>query len=99
MPRALSGLSNGATVTDWADTSGLGNNTTAAATGSVATYPTNALNGKPVVRFNPNGNASFNFVSRVSDIRTVFWVFKRKCRCPRLSFHPAGDDATESPRF
>ena len=71
---ALTGLSNGDTVITWADMSG--NNNHAAATGSAATYQTHALNGKPVVRFNPNGNASFNF-NRVSNIRTVFWVFKK----------------------
>ena len=73
---ALTGLSNGDTVSTWTDMSGLGNNATAAATGSVATYQTGALNGKPVVRFNSNGNASFNF-TRLTDIRTVFWVFKK----------------------
>jgi hypothetical protein len=57
--------------------SGNNNHATAASTVNVATYQTNALNGKPVVRFNPNGNAYFNFTSRVSDIRTVFWVFKK----------------------
>ena len=74
---ALTGLTNGQTVTTWADTSTNANHATAAATGSVATYQTNALNGKAVVRFNPNGQASFNFTRRVSDIRTVFWVFKK----------------------
>ena len=73
---ALTGLTHGATVTNWTDMSGNNNHATAASTVNVATYQTNALNGKPVVRFNPNGNASFNF-TRVSDIRTVFWVFKK----------------------
>jgi hypothetical protein len=72
---ALTGLSNGDTVTTWTDTSGLGNHAAASSTVNVATWQTNALNGKPVVRFKSNGNASFNF-NRVSNIRTVFWVLK-----------------------
>ena len=69
----LIGLANGATVSTWTDMSGNGNNAIAA--GSVATYVTGALNGQPVVRFNSNGNASFNF-TEITDIRTVFWVVK-----------------------
>ena len=45
---ALTGLANGATVTTWTDMSGNNNHATAAATGSGATYQTDALNGKPV---------------------------------------------------
>jgi autotransporter-associated beta strand protein len=69
----LTGLSDGATVTTWTDMSGLGNNATAS--GSAATYQTGVLNGLPVVRFNGDGNASFNFAG-ISTIRTVFWVVK-----------------------
>jgi len=69
----LTGLSNGATVTTWTDVSGNGRNATAS--GSGATYHTGALNGQPVVRFNADGNSSFDFPSD-SAIRTVFWVVK-----------------------
>jgi hypothetical protein len=69
----LTGLADGATVATWADMSG--NSRHAAATGSAATYQTNALNGQPVVRFNADGNASFNFREDAA-IRTVFWVVK-----------------------
>ncbi len=69
----LTGLNNGDTVSTWTDMSGNGNH--AAAAGSAATYQTGALNGQPVVRFNADGNASFNFTEDAA-IRTVFWVVK-----------------------
>ena len=69
----LTGLNNGDTVSSWTDMSGSGNSPTAA--GSAATYQTGVINGQPVVRFNANGNSSFNF-TRISTIRTVFWVLK-----------------------
>jgi len=70
---ALTGLTDGQTVTTWTDVSGSGNNATAI--GSAATYQTGALNGQPVVRFNADGYSRFNF-TRISTIRTVFWVVK-----------------------
>jgi autotransporter-associated beta strand protein len=69
----LTGLTDGQTVATWTDMSGNGNNL--AATGSAATYKTSVVNGQPVVRFNADGSASFNF-TRISTIRTVFWVLK-----------------------
>ncbi|MCF7675043.1 MAG: Ig-like domain repeat protein, partial [Akkermansiaceae bacterium] len=73
---ALTGLNDGDTVTTWTDVSGSGNNATATAGGSAATYETNELNGLPVVRFNANNNTNFDF-TRISTIRTVFWVLKK----------------------
>ncbi|TAD87238.1 MAG: hypothetical protein EAY75_06310, partial [Bacteroidetes bacterium] len=46
----ITGLSNGATVNTWNDVSGNGNNATSSA--GTPTYQTNALGGRPVVRFN-----------------------------------------------
>ena len=73
----ITGTANGAQLGTWADTSGLANNAVRQG-GSSAGYPmyvTNVLNGKPVVRFNSGGGDSFQF-TRISNIRTVFWVLK-----------------------
>ena len=69
----LTGLIDGQTVSTWTDMSGSGNSPVAA--GGVATYRANVVNGQPVVRFSADGNATFNF-TRISTIRTVFWVLK-----------------------
>ena len=71
---ALAGLSDGARVETWTDTSSSANNATA--TGSAATYHTGVLNGHPVLRFSDDGNASFNF-TEVTAIQSVFWVVKK----------------------
>ena len=71
---AITGLSDGAQVNTWTDTSTSANN--AIATGSAATYQSGVLNGHPVVRFSGDGEASFNF-TEISTIQTVFWVVKK----------------------
>jgi hypothetical protein len=71
----ISGLSDGQQVTNWTDMSGAGNNATHAG-GDNLYYRTNVLNGKPVVRFDASGNSALDFTTRLTDIRTVFWVLK-----------------------
>ena len=85
---ALTGLSDGTQVNTWTDTSASANN--AIATGSAATYQTGALNGQPVVRFNADANASFNF-TEITTIRTVFWVVKNTT--PGMHFLLGDSDA------
>ncbi len=58
----------------WADQSGQGNNAFQTNGASVPRLVTNALNGLPVMRF--DGNDSVNFTTRLTTIRTVFWVVK-----------------------
>ena len=77
---AVTGTSSGAQLGTWNDTSGLNNHAVRQA-GSSAGFPayfTGAVNGKPVIRFNSaNGNTGdfFRF-TRITNIRTVFWVIK-----------------------
>ena len=49
---AITGVSNGGTVSSWSDQSGNGYDATQSITGDQALYETNVLNGKPVLRFN-----------------------------------------------
>ena len=75
---AITGLSDGALVSTWNDISGVGNSATRNGS-SAAGYPqykVNVLNGKPVVRFSANRDSWFTF-TRMTDIRTVFWVCKQ----------------------
>jgi autotransporter-associated beta strand protein len=70
---AITGLNDGDTVNTWNDSSTNARNATRNAGAPV--YRTNALNGKPVVRFPADGESRFTF-PQMSDIRTVFWVVK-----------------------
>jgi cysteine-rich repeat protein len=65
---AITGLSDGASVASWTDSSGNGRN--AVQTIGQPVYKTNILNGKPVVRFNPSQQlaVSNNFAAPVSVI-------------------------------
>ena len=49
---AIQGLSDGASVATWSDSSGNGNNATQASSGNRPVWKQNVLNGYPVVRFN-----------------------------------------------
>ncbi len=69
----LAGLNDGDTVNTWPDMSGLSND--AVRTGGTPTYKTSVISGQPVVRFGNNDQDNFNF-TRISTIRTVFWVLK-----------------------
>ena len=66
----LEGLTDGQVLNTWPDTSGSLNFATRAY--GEPTYKPAIVNGKPVVRFD---SGSFNF-SRISTIRSVFWVLK-----------------------
>ena len=57
----------------WTDRSSSGNNATK--NGTSPTVVTGALNGLPVMRYNGTTGAYHSF-TRISDIRTVFWVVK-----------------------
>ena len=60
---ANAGITTNATakISTWADQSGSTNNATQSNTNYQPLYVTNALNGLPVVRFNPTNNQYFNF--------------------------------------
>ena len=92
----LAGVANGAQVNTWADTSGLGNHAVRQG-GSSAGYPmyvTSALNGKPVVRFNSGSSIGDYFqFTRISNIRTVFWVVKENAGASGSHFL-LGDDSS-----
>jgi hypothetical protein len=66
----LEGLTDGQVVNAWPDTSGSLNFATR--TDGAPAYKPAIINGKPVVRFD---SGSFGF-SRISTIRSVFWVLK-----------------------
>jgi autotransporter-associated beta strand protein len=71
----LAGLSDGAQVDTWTDMSGLANNALRQA--GTPKYVASGLNGLPVVRFNTAAKTGDNFrFTRISTIRTVFWVLK-----------------------
>jgi hypothetical protein len=91
----LTGLSDGQQVDSWRDASGRSNHANRAYGSPV--YKTGVIGGQPVVRFD---SGSFNF-SRISNIRTVFWVLKENvgASSPRFllgdssayHFHRSGD--------
>ena len=60
---AITGLTNGATVGTWPDCSGWSNNATQGTQGQQPLYIANALNGLPVVRFNPTNDQDFSLPS------------------------------------
>lgn len=76
----LTGLSDGQQVDTWFDSSGRGNN--AVRTEGAPLYRTSVLNGRPVVRFD---TGSFTF-SRISTIRSVFWVLKENAGASQPRF-------------
>jgi autotransporter-associated beta strand protein len=96
----ITGTASGAQLNNWADSSSAANHVANHAirqSGSSSGYPmyvAGALNGRPVVRFN-SGNAvgdGFEF-TRISNIRTVFWVLKEKAGLSDRHFL-LGDDSS-----
>jgi autotransporter-associated beta strand protein len=76
----ISGTADGAQLNTWVDTSGTSNNAIRQS-GSSSGYPklvANAVNGKPVVRFNSPTSSTGDYFkfNRISTIRSVFWVLK-----------------------
>jgi PA14 domain-containing protein/chitobiase/beta-hexosaminidase-like protein/Big-like domain-containing protein/carboxypeptidase family protein len=74
--RADAGLptNGGGWVTSWGDQSGNGNDATQWAGAALPHVIPGELNGLPVVRF--DGGDVVNFTTRLTTIRTVFWVVK-----------------------
>jgi hypothetical protein len=72
-------LSNGDAVSTWSDSSGNGNSASQGTSGSRPTYVTNALNGKPVLRF--NGSSTHLTMADSASLRpnsmAIIAVFKR----------------------
>ena len=77
----ITGLTDGATITNWPDSSGNGNTATNA--GGTPVYVAQGYNGLPVVRFTADGNSTFTMKTGRTDIRTVFWV----CKEPVAGLH------------
>lgn len=72
----ITGLSSGAGVAIWPDSSGHGHTAMQANAGQQPTYVTGALNGLPVVHFNSTNSQLLTFVRPVQDDFTIFCVFR-----------------------
>jgi hypothetical protein len=72
----ITGLSSGASVSNWMDLSGMANNATQAASQNQPLFVTGAMNGLPVVRFNSAGSNYLSFPRPVQDDFTIFIVFQ-----------------------
>ena len=92
----IAGVAQNNVVSTWTDSSGTANNAVRQS-GSSAGYPmyvTDALNGKPVVRFSSTDTVGDGFsFDRISTIRTVFWVLKESAGLSAGHFL-LGDDST-----
>jgi hypothetical protein len=79
---AITGLANGAAVSNWTDLSGNGNNATRTITGNdvpfsdYPSYITNAMNGQPVVRFISTNFTYLSFNRPIQDDFTIMIVFQ-----------------------
>lgn len=73
---AITGLGNGALLTNWLDSSGHGYNASQGTSGQQPTYVAGAMNGLPVVRFNSSQNTFLSFTRPVQDDFTMLIVFQ-----------------------
>ncbi len=73
---AITGLASGAGVSSWTDLTGNGFNAIQTLTANQPTYVTNAMNGLPVVRFNPASNNHLWFYRPVQDDFTMIFVYR-----------------------
>jgi len=73
---AITGLTNGASVSTWADSSGNTNNAVQTASVQQPAYVTNAMNGLPVVRFNSAKSNYLAFNRPVQDDFTMFIIYQ-----------------------
>lgn len=74
---AITGLSNGAAVASWVDSSGAGNTATNSTTVEQPSYQTNQINGKPAVRFDGTADYLRTNVNMSGADQTVFVVYKK----------------------
>jgi hypothetical protein len=66
---------SGGLVSAWADQSGAGNHLVQATPSNQPLFVEGAANGRPVVRFDGQGDV-LSFAARLTAIRTVFWVVR-----------------------
>jgi len=92
--RADAGLptNGGGWVTSWADQSGNGNDATQPSGAALPHVIPEELNGLPVVRF--DGGDVLKFTTRLTTIRTVFWVVKEDAGAPPGYRPLLGDSST-----
>ncbi len=72
----ITGLANGAKVSNWPDMSGEGNNATQAAASQQPTFVTGAMNGSPVVRFISTNGTWLGFNRPVQNDFTIMIVYQ-----------------------
>ena len=73
---AIAGLTNGASLAVWTDSSSHGYFATQLTAGERPMYVTNAINGLPVVHFISSSNTCLTFNRPVQDNFTIFCVFR-----------------------
>jgi predicted alpha-1,6-mannanase (GH76 family) len=73
---AITGLASGAAVSTWTDLTGNGYNAMQTLSANQPTYVTNAMNGLPVIRFNPANNTCLWFYRPVQDDFTMIFVYR-----------------------
>ncbi|HEV2694807.1 MAG TPA: lamin tail domain-containing protein [Verrucomicrobiae bacterium] len=73
---AITGITSGSTLQAWVDSSGNGYHATNGVAAQRPTYVTNAMGGKPVVRFNAGSSTSLAFARPVQDDFTIVCIFQ-----------------------
>ncbi len=73
---AFTGLTNGASISDWTDLSGNGDDAIQTNTNLQPIYVTNVINSLPVIRFNGANSNALAFARPVQDDFTIFCVFR-----------------------
>jgi hypothetical protein len=90
--RSDAGLPSGA-ADYWEDQSGQGNHGSQMSSASIPSLVPNVANGLPVLRFDGT-NDVLNFTTRLTGIRTVFWVISESSSASVASWRPLLGDAT-----
>jgi len=73
---ALTGISNGDAVDNWADLSGKGHNAVQILSNRCPTYMAEAMNGHPVIRFNAVDSSYLAFPRPIQDDFTIILVYQ-----------------------
>lgn len=73
---AITGVASGASLSNWPDLSGNGNNATQTVSSNQPIYVTNAMNGEPVVRFNSSNSDYLSFLRPVQGDFTIIIVYQ-----------------------